>query len=772
MSKYIYAGLFLLSLLSISPSAAQTENIALTVDEVFMSVLINQQPQGNFLILQRNERLFAGAKDLRRWRLRLPDTTPVTLDGEDYYALGALEDLLYRFDESSQMLMIEAPSNLFDTTKLNGVVTDFIEPNLAAPGGFLNYDMSANHAQERIMTSGRLELGGFYGGGVGQTRILARDILGDASVIRLDTTLTRDKPLQMYSMRFGDAISGTSSWGGAVRFGGFQWATNFSTQPGYITFPQPSMSGEVALPSTVDLYVDGNLRMSHEVPSGPFSIQDLPGMVGRGDASLVMRDILGREQVITQPYYVTPRLLKQGLQDYSYELGFVRRKYGIDSNNYGQPLAVGTHRQGITKQFTGEIHSELLSHQQTVGVGGVMLAPLAGVFSGSLAMSHSIKGVGGLLKFGIHHQSSSFDFGANTQLASQRFAKLGMQPKELAPSQISRIFANLSSNLLGNFSASYMQQDYHNRNGNKRLGGKYSMTVGGKSNLSLFVNRSLSGDKKTTFSLNFSMQLGNRINASINTFGQPGSEQRSLRVSRSRPEGNGLGYSLSTGLGESDHRDLKLSGQSEVGIYTLNAQQSGNQKALRFSASGGMAILGGNALLSRRITDSFAVVQVPGYSGVSVFANNKLVGRTDDNGNVLVPGLHSYQKNSVHIEENDLPFDVQIDAVQLDLVPYSRSGLQLKFPVKSSRGALLTVVLENGELLPAGAQVQIIGDNILENELFPTGLRGEVYLTGLAASNWLRVTLQEQSCEFKVLFPETTEPLPHLGTYTCIGVAS
>ena len=772
MSKYIYAGLFLLSLLSISPSAAQTENIALTVDEVFMSVLINQQPQGNFLILQRNERLFAGAKDLRRWRLRLPDTTPDTLDGEDYYALGALEGLLYRFDESSQMLMIEAPSNLFDTTKLNGIVTDFIEPTLASPGGFLNYNVYANHAQERIMTGGQLELGGFYGGGVGQTRILARDILGGASVVRLDTSLTRDKPLQINSMRFGDAISGTSSWGGAVRFGGFQWATKFSTQPGYITFPQQSISGEVALPSTVDLYVNDTLKMSHEVPSGPFSIQDLPGMVGRGDASLVMRDILGREQVITQPYYVTPRLLKQGLQDYSYELGFVRRKYGIDSNNYGKPLAVGTHRQGITKQFTGEIHSELLSHQQTVGVGGVMLAPLAGVFSGSLAMSHSIKGVGGLLKFGIHHQSSSFDFGANTQLASQRFAKLGMQPKELAPSQISRIFANLSSNLLGNFSASYVQQDYHNRNGNKRLGGKYSKKVGGNSNLSLFVSRSLSGDKKTTFSLNFSMQLGNRINASINTFGQSGSEQNSLRVSRSRPEGNGLGYSLSTGLGESDHRDLKLSGQSEVGIYTLNVQQSRNQKALRFGASGGMAILGGNALLGRRINDSFAVVQVPGYSGVSIFANNKLVGRTDDNGNVLVPGLHSYQKNSVRIEEDDLPFDVQIDAVQLDLVPYSRSGLQLKFPVKSSRGALLTVILENGELLPAGAQVQIIGDNILENELFPTGLRGEVYLTGLAASNWLRVTLQEQSCEFKVLFPETTEPLPHLGTYTCIGIAS
>ena len=138
------------------------------------------------------------------------------------------------------------------------------------------------------------------------------------------------------------------------------------------------MSGEAALPSTVDLYVDNALRMSREVPSGPFSIQDLPVTTGQGDARLVVRDILGREQVITQPFYATPRLLRQGLHDYSYELGFVRRNFGTDSNNYGRALAVGSHRLGITEQFTGEIHGELLGHQQTLGLGGVLLWPARG----------------------------------------------------------------------------------------------------------------------------------------------------------------------------------------------------------------------------------------------------------------------------------------------------------------------------------------------------------------------------------------------------------
>ena len=124
----------------------------------------------------------------------------------------------------------------------------------------------------------------------------------------------------------------------------------------------------------------------------------------------------------------------------------------------------------------------------------------------------------------------------------------------------------------------------------------------------------------------------------------------------------------------------------------------------------------------------------------------------------------------MRIEQSDIPLDAQIDTLQLEAVPYFRSGLVLKFPVKRSRGALLTVVLKNGEPLPAGAQVQIIGDNILENELFPTGMRGEVYLTGLEADNQLRAIWKEQSCEFAMPFPETTDPLPHLGTYICVGV--
>ena len=754
-----------------APSASLALDTALAADEVLLDVSINQQRKDTVLLLRSEGRVFAGAEDLRRWRMRLPDTNPLTLYGEDFYALDALEGLTYRLDESTQTLAMQVPPGLFDATRLAGKEVKFSAPTPASLGGFLNYDVTANHTQGQTKTNGLLELGSFGSWGTAQTRILALDLGGQASAIRLDTTWTRDQPMQLASLRFGDAISGTSSWGGAVRFGGAQWATNFSVQPGFVTFPLPGISGEAALPSTVYLYVDSALRMRRQVPSGPFSIEDLPVPNGRGDARLVVRDILGREQIITQPFNTNSQLLKQGLHDYSYEVGFVRRNFGIDSNNYGRPVVVGTHRLGLTEQFTGEVHGELLGNQQTVGLGGVLMLPAVGVLSGSFAASHSDRGVGGFLGLGFQLQSRSFSFGMNTQIASQRFVKLGMQPEQLAPRQTSQAFVSLATTDYGAFSARFTHQAFRDKEDNAIVSGSYARKIGSLGNLSMSVMRFLSGDAETVFSLNFSMLLGNRTSANISTSAKSGREQAQLQLGRSVPAGSGVGYRLIAGAGDSDARQAELNMQNQVGSYSLGASQTNGQTSFRGSANGGIAFLGGSAFLSRRITDSFAVVKVPGYSGVGVYRDNQLVARTDANGSALLPRLRPYQKNTVRIEQADLPFDAQIDAVQLDAVPNLRSGLLLKFPIKRSRGALLTVVLENGEPLPAGALAQIIGDSVDENGVFPAGIGGELYLTGLAMSNRLRVTWLERSCEFMLPFPESTEPLPYLGTYTCTRVA-
>jgi outer membrane usher protein len=47
----------------------------------------------------------------------------------------------------------------------------------------------------------------------------------------------------------------------------------------------------------------------------------------------------------------------------------------------------------------------------------------------------------------------------------------------------------------------------------------------------------------------------------------------------------------------------------------------------------------------------------------------------------------------------------EIDSIEQSVVPAWRSAVKVAFPVRSGRGALLRIVLDDGEAAPAGAFV-------------------------------------------------------------------
>ena len=110
--------------------------------------------------------------------------------------------------------MVEAPPSLFDFTLLKGKVNNFSAPTFSPLGGFVNYNLNAYRTQERTMTSGMLELGGFNNRDAAQTNILWKGLDQQVRAIRLDSTWARDQPKQFTRLRFGDVISGASTWGG------------------------------------------------------------------------------------------------------------------------------------------------------------------------------------------------------------------------------------------------------------------------------------------------------------------------------------------------------------------------------------------------------------------------------------------------------------------------------------------------------------------------------------------------------------------------------
>ncbi|WP_162247412.1 fimbria/pilus outer membrane usher protein [Rhodanobacter sp. Root627] len=751
-----------------APVAAPPQNTSDSLTEAWFEVHVNGMPEDTVLVLQdANRNVLVRAADLERWRIPVADVAVVTHGADDYLPLSAIAGLTYRIDSSQGTLLLDVSASRFAATHFSGISRAADQPMPSPPGGYVNYDIfGARGAHGSSHVNALLDAGVFGSWGSGSSTFLARHRDGSNRTLRLDTTWTHDRPADMASLRFGDVISAPSSWGRGVRFGGVQWGTNFATQPGFISFPLPTLDGVAAEPSTVDFYVNNVLRLRRNVPSGPFTIQDLPIVTGQGDIRMVVRDMLGREQVVTQPFYASGGLLAAGLRDYSYELGFERENYGRVSNDYGRLVAAATERRGFSDSFTGELHVEATHDQQTLGIGSTVLLGNVGVLTASVAGSHDRAGTGALMELGIQHQSRYLSYGARTRVTTDGFTQLGYLPTTHPPRQTSSAFVSMSAGRVGSLSLNYTYQDLRDQDDVELVGLSYSRSLGWLGYLSLSALRFLGDDPAPLFSLNLTVPLGAADSVSFSGQSRASDSHGSVQYRRSLPVGTGVGYRLQAGLAANDPRQADLTLQNDVGTYSVGVASNPDGQAYRMGVRGGIALLSGKVFPSRHIDGSFAVVQVPGFADVRVYADNQQVATTDSDGYALVPRLRPYQKNPIRIEQADLPMDAQITGLQLDAVPYYQSALALTFPVTRSRGAIVVIKLDDGSALPAGAEVTVDGSTMA----FPVGLRGEVYLTGLDETSRLHATWNGQSCDMTISFPDTNDPLPRLGPVTCQGI--
>lgn len=736
--------------------------------EAWLEVHLNGTPQDTALVLQDPRGpVYVRPEDLQRWRLRVGCAGSLRHGADVYCALAGIKGLSYSVDPSRGVLAIEAAPTLLAESHLSGLSRGADQPMPSPPGGYVNYDIFAGHDDGGTSAASALLETGLFGRlGSGTNTLLSRHAGSSTRTIRLDTSWIHDEPGRMASLRLGDSISGSSAWGRSVRMGGVQWATNFATQPTFVTFPLPALEGVAAAPSTVDYYVNDALRLRRDVPSGPFSVQDLPVITGAGEIRMVVRDALGREQVISQPFYASGGILAKGLRDYSYEVGFERRNYGLASNDYGRPMAVATERRGLSDRFTGEAHAELRQDQQTLGLSGNVLLGDAGLLSVSAAGSRAATGTGGLVELGFQRQSSHLSYGARSQFTTPGFVQLGYEAPARPPRQMTSAFFSLGTDHFGSFGMNYTHQDFREREDVELLGASYSRAVGRWGYLSLAALRFLGDNGSTLISMSFTAPLGPADSASVNAQTHAGSTGGTLQYQHNLPAGNGAGWRMQAGLAGDDPALAEVTLQNDVGTYMLGTARSQGRQAYQASVQGGFAVLAHRFFPSRHIDDSFAVVHVPGFSGVRVYADNQPVATTDAQGYALVPRLRPYQRNPIRIDQADLPLDAEVQGLQLDAVPYYRSAVTLTFPVTASRGAIVTIKLPDGGFLPAGATVTVEGNPAV----FPVGYQGEVYLTGLDALDTLHASWRGQSCTMTIAFPAKAGPLPRLGPVTCAGV--
>ena len=84
---------------------------------------------------------------------------------------------------------------------------------------------------------------------------------------------------------------------------------------------------------------------------------------------MVTTDALGRQISTTVPFYVASSLLQAGLSDFSLSAGALRQNYGYRSADYGQWVASGSGRYGVTDWLTLEGRAEGAAELAVTGAG-------------------------------------------------------------------------------------------------------------------------------------------------------------------------------------------------------------------------------------------------------------------------------------------------------------------------------------------------------------------------------------------------------------------
>jgi outer membrane usher protein len=755
-------------------------------EDLYLQVTLNGADTarlGHFVRIRGN--LQASVATLREIGFALPGRNPAQL-----IDLQALPGVAVRYDATLQRIGLDAPLSLLalDTALLNRPAGSASSPATASPGVLLNYDLYASQSREssHLTASAELRLFGI-GNGVLSTSAVTRAYRQEAAdddaddgwrgeTVRLDTSWQLSFPESAVTLTLGDAYSGFLDWTRTVRLGGVQIGRNFALQPYRITAPLPAFVGDAAVPSAVDLYVNGMRQYSGEVPPGPFQLTTVPGISGLGNAQIVVTDAFGRTRTIDFPFYATQQLLARGLSDWSLGVGMVREDYGLRSFSYAsEPVATGNLRRGVSDRLTLEAHAEGGGGLVGAGVGGLWLLGRAGVLSASYARStldgetSSGNGSGGQGALGYSWNNRCFNFSVESQRTHGDYRDIaslhGTPPAEVSEQAL----AGMNLPGFGNVSANYLRLRYPGLEDARYAGLSWTQAFSRSWAANLSYNQNLDDHGDRTLYLGVSLAFGDDRQASLSLQRAGRRNNAVMDVSKPVPGdgdvGRGYGWRLQARAGDDGQGGLAEIGWiSPVGRYGAGIASFDGHTDGYASASGSLVWMERHAFAARSITDAFAVVSTAGLAGVPVKLENRLVGHTDADGMLLVAPLRAWQDNRLSIDPLDLPANLRVERVDALATPRDRAGIGVRFGLTPVRAAVIVLHDVSGTPLPLGSRV------LTEAAIEPAtvGYDGETYLDTLQAHNRLRIELPGGGgCDVEFDHPSAGQAIPRIGPLTC-----
>lgn len=131
--------------------------------------------------------------------------------------------------------------------------------------------------------------------------------------------------------------------------------------------------------------------------------------------------------------------------------------------------------------------------------------------------------------------------------------------------------------------------------------------------------------------------------------------------------------------------------------------------------------------------------------------------KTDYRGYAIVPYSSPYRRNTVTLDAETMPSDVDVSGMTQTVIPTRGAVVRAEFTASVGHRVLMTLLHQGDLPVPFGATVT---DTSQKNaQSFIVGDSGQVYLTGLSDTGLLTVKWGEtaqQQCQVNYVVPQTT----------------
>ena len=787
MMKGNYCYLILLGILSTQEVEANQINVpdfnSPIQQELFLDVILNQSdPNVLGRFLQKDDQLFVFKDTLQQLKLNLP--TNINSSSAEYYLLEDIPFIDYNYDSLNQKIYfnvdIRALNKISQYTAYNVIEPAKLDPVQDRLGVLLNYDFYSQYSEDYFSLNGTNEFRLF---GLGEGGILSvssnysythTNQNSELNALVLDTYWQRDFPEKMLTIRIGDVQSKSLAWSRSTRLGGVSFSKNFSLQPYQITTPLESFKGEVSLPSTVDLFINGLKQTTQQVVPGQFEIETVPIITGTGQAQVIVTDINGQQRILNFSLYGTNQLLKDKLSDWSFSLGQTRLAYGEQSFKYDDDLVGNaSYRYGLTKDLTIESHIEFAPDLYLMG-GGVIqrLGGRAGMLNAAYSFSNYRNSSGTIYQLGYSWNSQYLNFFYNTTRQSDQYYDIAGLNSSNFPKRSDQVFLGFN-NRLGQFGTSYIYQEYSPASSNEFITFNWSYSFPNNYYLNLSANHDLTQeDTRYYLSLNIPLEKKRTVNLSY----QQDQEQEKLslnaRQAISRDVG-GWGWQLQADTArDTQNIQAQIAQMHDYGEWNIGFQEVKSKnissRIANGALSGSVLMMNQSFFPMQRSFDSFALISTSQISDIPVKLENRYVGKTNKNGELVVTSLNPYQNNRITIDPLELPPDYHIETTVKNAVPRYASGVFLEFPISQILAIQAVIKQADGNFIKAGTNVWTTEDFDLEDTgpLTIVAHDGMIYIENPKVNKFY-LKQNDQICSFEIKDLSDQKGIIDLGELIC-----